>query len=68
VPHLVSIIEGLEEGTTELMCHPAHEDAELLASSSYATVRVRELAALCHPEVRAAIDRAGVQLITFSVL
>ena len=36
VARLISIIESLPGGSTELMCHPAHEDAELAASSSYA--------------------------------
>ena len=68
VEHLVAIIGALKDGTTELMCHPAHEDAELAAASSYAEARVRELAALCHPEVRAGLDRAAVRLITFADL
>lgn len=68
VKHLVSIIEGLPEGSTELMCHPAHEDKELAASSSYAAVRVQELRALCDPAVRAAVERASVRLITFAEL
>jgi predicted glycoside hydrolase/deacetylase ChbG (UPF0249 family) len=68
VDHLVSIIETLPVGVTELMCHPAHEDAELAASSSYAAVRVRELAALCDGRVRTAIERAGVRLISFAQL
>ena len=65
---LVTIVESLPEGCTELMCHPAHHDAELLASSSYASVRVFELQALCDSAVRAAIDRASVRLITFGQL
>jgi len=68
VPNLVGIIEGLPEGSTELMCHPAHEDRELAASSSYAAVRVKELAALCDPAVRTAVGRTGVRLITFAEL
>ena len=68
VDHLVAIIDALPEGTTEMMCHPAHEDAELAASSSYAAVRVKELAALCDPRVRAAIDRGQVRLVTFADL
>jgi predicted glycoside hydrolase/deacetylase ChbG (UPF0249 family) len=68
VANLVSIIEGLKDGVTELMCHPAHEDAELAAASSYAAARVLELAALCDPGVRAAIERAGTRLITFADL
>ncbi len=65
---LRSILEGLKEGTTELMCHLAHEDAELAASSSYASVRVRELAILCDPRVRAALEDAGISLINFAGL
>ncbi len=68
VARLISIIESLPGGSTELMCHPAHEDAELAASSSYARVRVVELAALCDPAVRAAIERTQVRLITFAEL
>ncbi len=65
---LIAIIETLPEGSTELMCHPAHADAELAASSSYASVRVLELAALCDSGVRAAIERAQVRLVTFAEL
>jgi predicted glycoside hydrolase/deacetylase ChbG (UPF0249 family) len=65
---LIAIIEGLPEGATEVMCHPAHEDAELAASSSYAATRVKELAALCDPGVRSAIERTGVRLVDFSEL
>ncbi|MEO5762200.1 MAG: carbohydrate deacetylase [Vicinamibacteria bacterium] len=68
VESLISIIESLSEGSTEMMCHPAHEDAELASSSSYAVVRVRELAALCDVRVKTAIERSGVRLITFAQL
>ena len=68
VANLVRIIEHLPEGCTELMCHPAHADAELAASSSYASVRVLELAALCDPRVKSALARADVRLVRFSDL
>jgi predicted glycoside hydrolase/deacetylase ChbG (UPF0249 family) len=68
ISHLVSIIQSLPEGSTEMMCHPAHEDAELAASSAYATVRVFELQALCDPAVRTAIEAAGIELISYSDL
>lgn len=68
VGNLVRIIESLPDGVTEFMCHPAHEDAELAASSSYARVRVIELSVLCDPAVRGAIERCGVDLVTFAVL
>jgi predicted glycoside hydrolase/deacetylase ChbG (UPF0249 family) len=66
--NLVNIIKELPEGSTELMCHPAHADAELAASSSYAAVRVLELAVLCEPSVKSALARADIRLITFSDL
>jgi hypothetical protein len=66
--HLVEIVRGLRTGSTELMCHPAHEDAELAATSSYAAVRVRELAALTDPAVREAVDAASVELVSFAAL
>jgi predicted glycoside hydrolase/deacetylase ChbG (UPF0249 family) len=68
VSNLLHILQHLPEGSTEIMCHPAHPDAELAATSSYAAVRVLELSALCEPSVKAAIARAGIQLIRFSDL
>jgi predicted glycoside hydrolase/deacetylase ChbG (UPF0249 family) len=68
VPTLVSILDSLPDGATEMMCHPAHADAELAVSSTYAAARVLELQALCDPAVRDAVERAGIQLMTFSDL
>jgi chitin disaccharide deacetylase len=59
---IVRIIEALPEGTTELCCHPARE---LDFPTGYAHERVRELEVLCDPSVRAAIERAGVELCSF---
>jgi predicted glycoside hydrolase/deacetylase ChbG (UPF0249 family) len=68
LPKLLGILESLGDGTTELMCHPAYADPELVASSSYAKVRERELAVLTSPEPRAAIERLGIRLIQFGQL
>jgi predicted glycoside hydrolase/deacetylase ChbG (UPF0249 family) len=59
---LVSIIDGLPEGATELGCHPA---AAVHPRWDYAHERRTELASLCDPSVRVAIDRAGVRLCSF---
>jgi chitin disaccharide deacetylase len=59
---LAAIIDGLPEGATELCCHPA---AAVDPAWDYAHERRTELASLCHPSVRAAIERAGVRLCTF---
>ncbi len=59
---LVSIIDGLPEGATELGCHPA---AAVHPRWDYAHERRTELASLCDPSVRVAIERAAVQLCSF---
>lgn len=62
VPALVSIIETLEPGVTELGCHPGL-DPEL--DSTYRHERLREVEVLCDPNIRRAIEVAGVVLRTF---
>ena len=57
----------MEEGVTELMCHPGYTD-EALSVSSYNAQREDELRALCDPEVRATFAAAGVQLIHYGAL
>jgi chitin disaccharide deacetylase len=59
---LVALIEGLPDGATELCCHPAAAASPGLA---YGAERLRELEALCHADVRAAVARSGVRLGTF---
>jgi chitin disaccharide deacetylase len=59
---LVSIIDGLPEGATELGCHPA---AAVNPRWDYAHERRTELASLCDPDVRVAIERAAVRLCSF---
>ena len=65
---LLAILGSLELGTTELMCHPAQPDAELLATSGYAAARARELEILTHEEVRQTIQAAGIALVSFAAL
>ena len=68
VDYLVAALERLAEmgGTTELMCHPAEPDVELLRTSTYAGERATELATLTDPHVRAAVERFGFELTTFA--
>ncbi len=68
VDSLVSIITGLDDGTSELMCHPGEADPELLAGSAYAHERERELATLTDARARDALERGGVTLTTFAAL
>lgn len=65
---LVDLLSRVDEGVTELMCHPAVVDDELRASSSYAEPRARELAALVHLDARATVQACGIQLVNWSAL
>src|SRR2546422_901914 len=65
---LLGIIHRLGDGVTELMCHPAEPDAELLSGSTYARERGDELATLTDPRVRRALADRQVALTTFAAL
>jgi predicted glycoside hydrolase/deacetylase ChbG (UPF0249 family) len=65
VEALVRVIETLPAGITELGCHPA---TEIDHDSRYARERLQEVATLCDPRVRAAIDRCGISLRSFADL
>ena len=65
---LERILAGIGEGVTELGCHPGEADAELAATSSYAALRVDELATLIDPRAKAAIDRNGITLADYTAV
>ncbi len=68
VPALLRAIEAVPVGVTEFMFHPGLVDAELRRQSpSRAELRAEELAALTHPEARIAIERLGIELVSFKV-
>jgi predicted glycoside hydrolase/deacetylase ChbG (UPF0249 family) len=60
---LAGLLEQLEEGVTELCCHPGYAD-EL--DDWYRTEREQEVWALCDPSVRKAVETLGIELCTFS--
>jgi predicted glycoside hydrolase/deacetylase ChbG (UPF0249 family) len=66
--NLLGILEGLPEGVSELMTHPGFADEVLLARSTYAKERERELELLCHPRVKERIGELGIELVSFGVL
>ena len=60
------VIAGLQEGTTELMCHPAVYDDDLeQAATRLKRERQRELEALIDESVRRAVDTENVKLISY---
>ncbi len=67
VAALVGLLARLPGGATELMCHPAEVDADLL-HSSYARERAIELETLTHTDVALAVRDHGFTLVTFAQL
>jgi chitin disaccharide deacetylase len=63
VEGLIAVIERLPAGITELGCHPADPTEH---DSTYDRERSLEVATLCDPRVRAAIQRNGVILRSFA--
>jgi predicted glycoside hydrolase/deacetylase ChbG (UPF0249 family) len=66
--NLKFILDHLRDGVSELMCHPGHPDEALIAGSSYAHEREREIAALCDPTLRERLAADQIELITFREL
>jgi predicted glycoside hydrolase/deacetylase ChbG (UPF0249 family) len=64
----LTLIERLPAGTTELMVHPGHADAELRKLDSYTDARERELAVLSAPRIADWLRLADVDLISFREL
>lgn len=65
---LIELIEDLKPGITEIIVHPAIADDETRAITAGAAKREAELKALTSAEVREAIARENVELISFERL
>jgi predicted glycoside hydrolase/deacetylase ChbG (UPF0249 family) len=65
---LERILAELDDGVTELGCHPGEPDAELAATSTYASLRADELATLTDPRAMAAVTRNGITLSDYTAL
>jgi predicted glycoside hydrolase/deacetylase ChbG (UPF0249 family) len=62
VDRLLSIIEDLPTGVTELGCHPGQADD---LKASYRTERAHEVEVLCDPRVRAPFADGNIELGSF---
>ena len=62
---VLSILDRLPEGTTELMVHPGHDSEQLGMLDNYRTPREAELQALTSERVKAHIASLGIQLVHF---
>jgi predicted glycoside hydrolase/deacetylase ChbG (UPF0249 family) len=64
---LLDLIVRLPKGVSELMSHPGYDDAELgQAKTRLRASRANELSLLTDPEIAAAVQEHGVQLISYA--
>lgn len=65
---LLKILAAVQDGTSELMCHPGHVDEAFAQESVYNFQREREFTILTDPAIKQAIQAQGIELITFAEL
>ena len=63
---LFRIINNVEAGSTEIMCHPGYVDDAFAQESVYNKQRETELEILTDPAIKQAIQARGINLITFA--
>lgn len=62
VENLLKLLCGLPVGTTEMSCHPGHDEH---LASCYSHERIVEVKTLCDPQVRAALEQGQIALVQF---
>ncbi len=62
---LIELLRGLRPGVTELGTHPGYAEG---LREWYRTERIQEVRTLCDPAVREAVERLGIQLVSFGSL
>jgi chitin disaccharide deacetylase len=65
---LLAILNGLPDGSSEIMCHPGMVDDDLKRASDYSTMRAHELEILTDPRVRRAIEVHAIRLCRYADL
>jgi hopanoid biosynthesis associated protein HpnK len=65
---VLRLLAALPEGASELYCHPAVAQTPRLISTMPRYHPVEELAALLSARVRAAIERGGIELVSYAEL
>jgi chitin disaccharide deacetylase len=64
-----NIADNMPEGTWEFVCHPGYLDSDLDGiRTRLRAQRAEELAVLTSPEAKAALERRGVELISYDQL
>ncbi len=68
INQLLNILNGVEDGLSELMCHVGYADDYLIRHSSYNMPREQELMAICSSEVADCIKENSIELINWKRL
>ncbi|MFD0617270.1 carbohydrate deacetylase [Paenibacillus sp. GCM10027629] len=68
VKRLIRHMQWIQDGTTEIMCHPGYVDEELQQHSTMIWEREAELAHLTHRDIGTVIRAYGLHLIHFGQL
>ena len=66
IDKLKELIDTLEEGTMEIMVHPAYVDEQLKSISSYNEQRFNEFTMLTNRDMKKWIEDKGIQLVNFT--
>lgn len=66
VDRLKSVLDEVQNGLNELMCHVGYADEYLMQHSSYNAPREEELRTICSPEIKSYIDERGITLINWN--
>ena len=67
-PYLLALIRALPPGVSELYCHPAEGRPTPFARQQAGYDHAGEVGALTSPRVRAALEAAGVELVSYPQL
>lgn len=62
------LVKHLPVGTSEVYCHPGYADEALRQHAYYVDERRAEIEVLCSHRLRAAVERHGVELVSFAHL
>lgn len=68
IDYLLSLLDRLPDGMSELMTHPGYTDDSLSGESGYNAAREVELAVLTDPRVKQRIVERGIVLATFAAI
>lgn len=65
--YILSILNAIPVGISELMCHPGISDEFLINESSYVDERQIELNLLTEPAIKQQLNNYGVELVNYTI-